>query len=640
MSPVQATLFNMPQSEWENLASLLSLAVALVAAAALLLRVVPSQWIAHANETFRRWAAPGALWFVLLPALSLALNIGIAFHKGSPVPIIHDEFSYLLAGDTFAHGRLTNPSPPFVEHFETPQELMRPTRMSKYPPGQGLFIALGEVLTATPIVGIWISTAAACAAVYWMLLGFCSKPWALLGGLIAVASPALLAWSQVYWGGCVAVLGSALMVGGWGRLMRERSPGAAVMMFIGVAVLANSRPFEGMMVCLPLMVGLIFGTRPVRFDWLWPGVIVLGLTAAWMGWYNYRITGNPLRLPFVEYTRQYDVFPKFWFQPLRPIPEYGNRSQRWVHTDFEKGQYDQLRTLRGFLGISPLRAGALLSDNLKLAALFIPVAVALSLLRDLRIRCCFISAAVLLLALLCENFDLPHYSAPVYPVLLVLVIAGLEKLWNWNADAAGTGERFGGGTRTMGVSPMAAHFPQRLRASFPGRPEQTIGETPMVLSTPPQPLGTLAAISSEAGLQPHRLEYRQKQPEFRRFPLGQLLTIAIVIGFTAGAAMCICEGVSRDSQIVQQTRLVDLQPALYAGRHLIFVNYGPMTELTSGFANEYVYNAANLDSSRIIWVRYFGPVLDRPVADHFTGRTIWMLDVGAKLELKPYLRSE
>lgn len=271
---------------------------------------------------------------------SLLLSLLIPLLHQLPQPQFHDEFSYLLAGETFASGRLTNPPSPFAEHFETYQVLQRPTYMSKYPPGQGLFLAVGIVLSGLPSVGVWLSGALAVAAIVWALQGVLPRRWALLGGWIAATHPLVQQWNNSYWGGSVAMLGGALLVGAATRMTRRIRVRDGVVAAIGVSILANSRPYEGLLLTLlvagaTVIILLRRGTFVSAFRRLsLPILLVLAMNFAWMAVYNRAVTGDALRLPYIEYERQYALNPPIVLLPrVTPDKTYTHPSMETYYRE-------------------------------------------------------------------------------------------------------------------------------------------------------------------------------------------------------------------------------------------------------------------------------------------------------------------
>jgi hypothetical protein len=388
----------------------------------------------------RPWLS-GALIGLGALAVSAVMSLGRL-----PQPGVNDEFSYLLAADTFAHGRLSNPTHPLWVHFESLHIIQQPTYASKYPPGQGLILAAGQAVVGHPIGGAWLSAGLACAAIYWMLLAWLPPRWAVVGGLVAVLHPGLLRWSQSYWGGAVAVIGGALVLGALPRVTRRRRAGDAVLMGVGLAVLANSRPFEGLVLSLPVASALLLwmagkGSPPVSVVMervVLPIFVVLAFTGAAMGFYNWRVTGNPLRIPYLVHEATYAVAPAFLWQRPWPEPTYRHKVIRDYYTRLELPTYTLQRSVSGVAKGSALKLKALWQFYLG-PVLTVPLVMLPWMLRGRWTMFGLVTCAVFLAALLGERWPFPHYAAPITGLLFALVLQSLRHLrvWRWRGRQVG-----------------------------------------------------------------------------------------------------------------------------------------------------------------------------------------------------------
>ena len=431
-----------PTATWAGRWELAFWALVLLLTALLLL--FPPSWLIRAEDSFRRISQHRTACIWGIGGAAIAIRTMLLPLIPVPVAVVLDEFSYLLGADTFASGRLTNPTHAMWLHFETFNVNMQPTYQSMYPPAQGLVLALGQKLTGEPWVGVLLSVGVMCGVFCWMLQGWMPPQWALLGAVFAILRYGIFSyWINSYWGGAVAAIGGALLLGSLPRLRRQLTWQQGIIFVIGLVILANSRPFEGCLFAFPLILAFLWlvlrsplPRRQLLARVVVPVLLLVGVAVAWMLYYNWRGTGNPLRMAYTINQATYHISKPFLFQKPYPIPNYHNLPMRTFYMFHE---YPDLLRSHSVWGLEVLMGRKFFCYYVffvwPLLLIFVPGLMLAA--RSPELRVVFFAILLLTLGLTLQLWPAHgHYAAAATGAVLLIQLHCLRQLRNSRNSAS------------------------------------------------------------------------------------------------------------------------------------------------------------------------------------------------------------
>jgi hypothetical protein len=403
----------------------------LLLATGLALLLTALTWRAWVQPYVLRFAKRTGLCMLALAVLPVILRLLLLSHHPVPTPDVYDEFSHLLVADTLRHLRLANPPHPLPQFFETFFVLQEPTYSSIYPIGPGLALAAGWSLFGLPWAGVLLAMAGFCALSYWMLCGWLSPEWALLGGLLAVIQfGPLNSWTNSYWGGSLAASAGCLVFGALPRLSESHRRRDAILLGAGLGLHLMIRQYES--VFLFLSVGLFFllemrRAATIRLHAHLAAAVGLALLPAILltALQNHAVTGSWTTIPEALSQRQYGVPAALTFQ-ASPVPERPLTPQQAAGYQMQLSFHQGPETLGSYL--QRLEYRVRFYRFFFLPPLYLAAAAFLRRLRQIRF---FWVALTLVIFALGTNFFpayQSHYSAGITSLYLLVAVAGLQEI--------------------------------------------------------------------------------------------------------------------------------------------------------------------------------------------------------------------
>jgi hypothetical protein len=217
-------------------------------------------------------------------------------------------------------------------------------------------------------------------------------------------------------------------------------------MAIGLIILANSRPYEGLALSLPVAVILLMWMMgkhrpPLKLSLrnvVFPMAAILAVGAFAGGYYNHRVTGSAFKMPYQVNQATYGQAPLFLWQKPRPQPAYHHPLMREFYTQYLKS-YQNERTPRGLwtrmMGIILLCWLSFIGPALSIPLVAFPYAR-----RDRRVQPALWILGIFMLAILCETWIQCHYFAPAMGLFFLIVLQCMRHLakWHWRQFMVGS----------------------------------------------------------------------------------------------------------------------------------------------------------------------------------------------------------
>lgn len=552
------------------------------------------------------------LAILLAGILPVVLRLVLLIWHPEPHARTMEEHNNLLQADTYAHWRLANPMHPLAVVLQSYQVIQWPHYMSSRPPLSSLFLFVGQVLFDSPFLGNLLGVGLVSACLCWMLLGWVPRRWAVLGSVVAICQFTIFGyWTNSYWAPTVPVLGGGLLLGLVPRIENNSTAIHALLLAVGTALLAGTRPFEGF-ICF-VIVGLWLLIRFVRREQrsqLFPRLrtfvvpamaggilIVLGQLG-----YNQATTGKATLMPYQIWRASQTSVPPFLWQPIsrEPLTFYYEGARLFAKWEIGRvaplhegtmesyarllGRHaSTLREVVGFLLIIPLLCWsstwfsreprrrdvlllglgswaviyALYNANGLYRGIALLIVMAVSLRwRDGKYRLPLLLVLGGGVATNLSSFYMENYFLPFVPALLVLIVTGLRNLHAWDR-VRGTGSSLGG-FLVLGCGAMLLI---QIGASALGR------------------------------------------PLYGRSDLGRF-----------------------DFKLFKEPAEIANKLERVPGKHLILARH----EDEGNSTRELVWNLADIDSQKIVWARDLKAEWSAAAANYYADRKVWLLQSSPK----------